>query len=96
MFFGFEHFFRDLGTNLTGIMRHVETGDATDGRFAVDDVLEEGFLAYAAAGDDSEASDYYALFGGGEGSGCACGCRGGAEGEGGDAGGGAEEEAERG
>lgn len=74
-------------------MRHVETRDSADGGFAIDDVLEKGFLAYAAAGDGAEACDYYSLLCGGEGGGGACGCGGeGTEGEGGNACGGAEEE----
>lgn len=75
-------------------MGDIESGHSADGTFTVDDVLEEFLLAYAAAGDDAKAGDYYTIFGGGERGGCGARCLGGvgAEGEGRDACGGAEED----
>lgn len=53
MFFRLEDGVRHLGSDLTGVMRDIESCDSADGGFAIDDVLKEGFLADAAAGDDA-------------------------------------------
>mmetsp|Transcript_12414 Transcript_12414/g.26415 ORF Transcript_12414/g.26415 Transcript_12414/m.26415 type:complete len:325 (+) Transcript_12414:507-1481(+) len=54
---GFEHVVGDLGTDLTGIVRDIESGDLAEGGDAVNTVLEEGFVANATAADNSKAGD---------------------------------------
>lgn len=66
---GVEEGVRDFGSDLAGVVRDVEAGDFGDGGFSVDAGLEEGFVAYAAAGDDAEAGHDDAFFGGVEGGG---------------------------
>mmetsp|Transcript_4614 Transcript_4614/g.9685 ORF Transcript_4614/g.9685 Transcript_4614/m.9685 type:complete len:447 (+) Transcript_4614:137-1477(+) len=56
-----EHRIGDLATDLARVVRDVEARYAVEARDPVDDVVEEGLVADAAAGDDAEARDDNAL-----------------------------------